>query len=204
MESTTTSWNTDRNRQLVLELSEGKKNALKQIYDEFYQMLFSLSYQYVNDYEEAREAVQNAFVKLWENRDLMKESTNLKNFLYTIVKNNSLNYLKKQEIIMRSNEDLKWMEMHYHYESMMRLGNDEFEFDELRKQVEDAIERLPEQCRLVFKMSRFDDLRNKEIAEKLNVSEKTVEAHITKALKSLRKDLSPYMSIIMAISDIFV
>ncbi|MGQ1787394.1 RNA polymerase sigma-70 factor [Saccharicrinis sp. GN24d3] len=191
-----------KNRRLVIQLKAESKKAFKEIYEEYYEMLLSISIQYVSDREEAKEAVQNAFIKLWENRTTILDNTNLKNFLYTIVKNNSLNYLKKQEFILRSREDLKWMEMHYQYESMSRLGFDSVEFSELKNIIEEAVGHLPGNCRTVFKMSRFEYLMNKEIAQKLQITEKTVEAHLTKALKLLKSDLRPYLSLIFSISNI--
>ena len=193
---------TSNHHQWVKLLKEGRKEAFKEIYEEYHGMLLSLSMHYVEDREEAKEAVQNAFVKLWENRATLLDNTNLKNFLYTIVKNNSINYLKKSEFILRSHENLKWMEMHYAYEAMSRLEFESIEFKELKGVIEEAVDKLPHHSRTVFKMSRFEDIRNKDIAKQLNITEKTVEAHMTKALKQLRKDLQSYLPLIIAISDI--
>ena len=92
--------------------------------------------------------------------------------------------------------------MHYQYESLSRLGDDYLEFDELKDKIDLAIRNLPEHCRVVFEMSRIEDLKNREIAEKLGVTQKTVEAHLTKALKILRNELKDYLPIIAAISKI--
>uniref|UniRef100_UPI0032165AB3 RNA polymerase sigma-70 factor n=1 Tax=uncultured Draconibacterium sp. TaxID=1573823 RepID=UPI0032165AB3 len=184
-------------------LKKGNKSAFEKIYEEYYEMLLYISLQYLSSREDAKEAVQDAFVKLWANKESVKENASLRNFLYTITKNNCLNILKKQEVILRSQEDLKWMEIHYHHEAMNRLGFDFLEFKELKQKIEDAIERLPDHCREVFRLSRFSQLKNKEIAERLEISEKTVESHITKALRLLRKDLKPYLSILLIISDLF-
>jgi len=188
---------------LIKQLKSGSKSAFNSIYHEYYEMLLYVSLQYISDREDAKEAVQEAFVKLWENRATLKETANIRNFLYTIVKNNSLNVLKKQEVILRSHENIRWMEMHYNYEAMTRLGFDSIEFKELKQKVDEAIENLPEHCRVVFKMSRFNQLKNREIAQKLNVSEKTVEAHMTKAMKLLKGELKPYLSLLIIVSDIF-
>lgn len=192
-----------QNTLLIKQLKSGSKSAFNSIYHEYYEMLLYVSLQYVSDREEAKEAVQEAFVKLWENRATLKETANIRNFLYTIVKNNSLNVLKKQEVILRSHENIRWMESHYNYEAMSRLGFDSIEFKELKQKVDEAIENLPEHCRVVFKMSRFNQLKNREIAQKLNVSEKTVEAHMTKAMRLLKGELKPYLSLLIVVSDIF-
>ncbi|MBI9064758.1 MAG: RNA polymerase sigma-70 factor [Marinilabiliaceae bacterium] len=188
---------------LVKQLKSGSKSAFNSIYHEYYEMLLYVSLQYVSDRDDAKEAVQEAFVKLWTNRDTLKETASIRNFLYTIVKNNSLNVLKKREVMLRSHDNIRWMEMHYNYEAMSRLGFDSIEFKELKQKVDQAIENLPEHCRVVFKMSRFHQLKNREIAEKLNVSEKTVEAHMTKSMKLLKGELKPYLSLLFFLSDIF-
>ncbi len=188
---------------IIIRLKKGDKTAFERIYKEYYEMLLYVSRQYISDREDAKEAVQDAFIKLWANRTTIDEKASLRNFLYTITKNNCLNVLKKQEVILRSREDLKWMEMHYQYEAMSRLGFDSIEFKELQQKIEGAINRLPDHCKEVFRLSRFSELKNKEIAQKLNISEKTVESHMTKALKLLKEELKPYLSVILLVSDLF-
>jgi len=188
---------------ILKQLKEGNKAAFEYIYQEYYEMLLYVSLQYISNREDAKEAVQDAFVKLWTNRITIKESANIRNFLYTIVKNNCLNILKKQEVVLRSQENLKWMEMHYQYEAMNRLGFDTLEFKELQQKIEESIDKLPDHCKEVFKLSRFSQLKNKEIAQKLNISEKTVESHMTKAIRLLKDDLKPYLPVVLLISDFF-
>ena len=180
-------------------LSE-ERERLKTLFRDYFQPLCHLSMHYLEDLDEARGVVQDAFVKLWEIRDKLNADSNLRNFLYTLVKNSSLNILKRKQILLKHHEKIKWMEMHYQYESLNRIGDDYLEFSELKEKIDLAIQRLPEHCRIVFQMSRFDDLKNREIAEKLAVTQKTVEAHLTKALKILRNDLKEYLPIIVIIS----
>jgi RNA polymerase sigma-70 factor (ECF subfamily) len=161
-----------------------------------------LSLHYLEDEDEAKEVVQDAFVKLWEIRNDLNLESNLRNFLFTLVKNSCLNTLKRRQILFKHHENIKWMEMHYQYESLVRIGDDYMEFKELRAKIDLAIQHLPEHCRVVFELSRFEELKNREIAEKLGVTQKTVEAHLTKALKILRNDLKDYLPIIAAIAKI--
>jgi RNA polymerase sigma-70 factor (ECF subfamily) len=95
------------------------------------------------------------------------------------------------------------MEMHYQYESLSRMGDDYLEFNELKDKIDLAIKNLPEHCRVIFEMSRFEELKNREIAEKLGVTQKTVEAHLTKALKILRNELKDYLPVIAIVSKMF-
>lgn len=183
-------------------LLAGSKINFRNIFLAYFQPLFHLSHHYLADMDEAKEVVQEAFVKLWEMRENLNKDSNIQNFLFTMVKNNCLNILKRKQMLLKHHEKLKCMEMHYQYESLSRIGNNYLEFDELREKIDLAIKNLPEHCRIVFEMSRFEELKNREIAEKLGVTQKTVEAHLTKALKILRHDLKEYMPILLVITEI--
>lgn len=189
-------------RDQILHFSTVDKNNLRIIFNNYYQPLCHLSQHYLEDEDEAKGVVQEAFVKLWELRQDLNQESNLRNFLFTLVKNNCLNIIKRRQILLKHHEQIRWMEMHYQYESLSRMGDDYLEFDELKEKIDLAIQNLPEHCRVVFEMSRFEDLKNREIAEKLGISQKTVEAHLTKALKILRKDLKDYLPVIAVITKI--
>lgn len=173
--------------------------VFQQVFDEYYEMLLHISMQYLSE-EDAKEAVQEAFLKLWENRKQVKEDANIRNFLFTIVKNNCLNMIKRQQVALKNKAPLMWIEMHYEYEAIAKLDYTNLEFEELKERVENAVERLPGQCKTVFMLSRYRHLKNSEIALELGVTEKTVEAHITKALKILRHDLKDYLPILIALN----
>ncbi len=178
------------------------KNNFKNIFHEYFQPLCHLSKHYLEDEDEAKEVVQDAFVKLWEIRENLNKDSNIRNFLFTLVKNNCLNILKRKQMLLKHHEKIKWIEMHYQYMSLAKMGSDYLEFNELKEKIDLAIKNLPEHCRIVFEMSRFEELKNREIAEKLNITIKTVEAHLTKALKILRNDLKEYLPVILAITKI--
>ncbi|MCU4175348.1 RNA polymerase sigma-70 factor [Carboxylicivirga sp. N1Y90] len=191
------------NSGVITQLQKGSKTAFKLLYDEYYEMLLYVCLQYISNREDAKEVVQDAFIKLWVNRANVNESANIRNFLYTIAKNNCLNILKKQEVVALGTDELLGREIHHQYEAMHRLSFDSIEFKELQEKIDEAIQKLPEHSRVVFKLSRFDHLKNKEIALKLNVTEKTVEAHMTKAIKLLKSELSPYLSLTLFFTDFF-
>lgn len=186
----------------ILQLSNDDRNSFKSIFHEYYQPLWHLSQYYLEDKDEAKEVVQDAFLKLWEIRHDLNPNSNLRNFLFTLVKNNCLNNIKRKQILLKHHEKIRWIEMRYQYDSLARMGDDYLEINELKDKIDVAIQQLPEHCRIIFEMSRFEDLKNREIAEKLNVTQKTVEAHLTKALKILRKELKDYLPIIIVISKI--
>lgn len=176
------------------------KDEFKAIFRLYYQPLCHLSLFYLEDDEEAKGVVQEAFVKLWEVRHELNPGSNLRNFLFTLVKNSSLNILKRRQILLKHHEKIRAMEMHYQYESLSRLQDNYLEFNELRNKIDAAVKKLPEQCRLVFELSRFEELKNSQIADKLGLSPKTVEAHLTKALKILRRELKEYLPLILAVT----
>jgi RNA polymerase sigma-70 factor (ECF subfamily) len=174
----------------------------KTLFKDYFQPLCHLSMHYLEDIDESKGVVQDAFVKLWEVRHGLNPDSNIQNFLFTLVKNSCLNLLKRKQILLKHHEKIKWLEMHYQYESLNRMGDDYLEFNELKIKIESAIRQLPGSCRKVFEMSRFEELKNREIAENLGISQKTVEAHLTKALKILRNQLKDYLTLIVIITEI--
>jgi RNA polymerase sigma-70 factor (ECF subfamily) len=179
-----------------------EKNDFKDIFKMYFKPLFHLSAYYLGNEEESKEVVQDAFIKLWEARSSLHSNSNLGNFLFTLVKNECLNILKRRQVLVKHHEKIRLMELEYQYKSLEKIPDDFIVFNELKEKVDQAIKDLPEPCRIVFEMSRNEELKNREIAGKLGVTQKTVEAHLTKALKLLRKDLKDYLPLVAAIIEI--
>ncbi len=186
----------------VLSLKKGEKKAFEAIYLDFYDMLFHLALGYIGDREVSLELVQDAFMKLWEQREELRDQTNIRNYLYTITKNSCLNHLRQKEIILRNNRDYLIPELRYQQEALQSLGDTYSDVESLMEKVDNAIEKLPEAIRITFKLNRFESLTYVQIAEKLEVSPKTVEARISKALKILHKELKEYMPIVQLLFTI--
>jgi RNA polymerase sigma-70 factor (ECF subfamily) len=184
-------------------LREGNKAEFEKIHIEFFDVLFALGLQYTSDKSTAEGIVQDTFLKLWEVREGLLPQTNVRNFLYTLTKNLCLNHLRDQKTVWKHLNQLKYYECEYAIESLNRIGEDYSEFKELSEKVDQAIEKLPDELKVVFKMSRLEELKYREIAEKLKISEKTVEARMTKALKFLRKELKDYMPVVYMITNLF-
>ena len=182
---------------------KGEKPAFEEIYNDFFGVIYHLSLHYLHDAKVSEEIVQDSFMKLWEIHETLNDRFNIRNFLYTITKNNCLNYLRNQKIALRHQENIKYLEMQFNYEALEKLGN-YIEFEELRNKVSCAIESLPADLKETFKLSRFEELHYKEIADKQSISVKTVEARMTKALRILRLELKDYVSIICLISSLLV
>jgi len=184
-------------------LKRGDKSEYEKIYHDFSGVLFSLSCQYINDQMVAEEIVQETFLKLWEVKEALLPGTNIRNFLYTIAKNHCLNHLRDQQTAWKHLSRIQALEYQYAIESLNRMGDTYTEFEELQKRVNEAIAALPNDLREVFTLNRFEELRYKDIAQKLGVSEKTVEARMSKALRILRAELKDYLPLLYMISNLF-
>jgi RNA polymerase sigma-70 factor (ECF subfamily) len=182
-------------------LRKGDKKAYEAVYDEFFGVLYHLCLNYLHDEKVAEELVQDTFMKLWEIRETLNDQINIRNFLYTITKNNCLNYLRNQKISLKHQENMKYLEMQFNYEALERLGN-YLQFEELRNKIDEAISKLPAEVIETFKLSRFEELSYREIAEQQGISIKTVEARISKALRILRVELRDYLPMVYLISKI--
>lgn len=182
-------------------LRKGEKKAFEAIYNDFFGVLYYLCLQYLHDEKVSEEIVQDTFLKLWEMRETLNDQINLRNFLYTITKNNCLNYLRNQKISLKHQENMKYLEMQFNYEALEKLG-DYLQFEELRSKIDDAILKLPTEVIETFKLSRFEELSYKEIADQQTISIKTVEARISRALRILRVELKEYLPLLYLISRI--
>ena len=142
----------------------------------------------------SRDIVQGVFIRLWEMKDQLDTERSIKPYLFKSVLNRSLNYIRDQKKIIHSELPGSENQLTDYLDSSSFL-----EESELSQRISEAISNLPEKCRNIFTMSRFEDLSYKEIADKLGVSVKAVEAQMTRALKLLRNDLIDYLIIILAL-----
>ncbi|MDO8928393.1 MAG: RNA polymerase sigma-70 factor [Bacteroidota bacterium] len=182
-------------------LRKGDKKAYEAVYNEFFGVLYHLCLNYLHDEKVAEEMVQDTFMKLWEIRETLNDQINIRNFLYTITKNNCLNHLRNQKISLKHQENMKYLEMQFNYEALEKLGN-YLQFEELRNKIDEAISKLPAEVIETFKLSRFEELSYREIAEQQGISIKTVEARISKALRILRVELRDYLPMVYLLSRI--
>lgn len=143
-------------------------------------MLVAYAHRYLRSEEDAREAVQDVFLGVWNNRGHLQLDEGLRSYLFTATRNKALNYLEKRRI------EAVPLEAVYQQESRNPGVEEQLQADELQAVIYDEVNRLPERCREVFLLSRSEGLSYKEIAERLSLSEKTVENQISIALKRLR------------------
>lgn len=167
-------------------------NLIETLFREHYEGLSRYAFSILKDQEEAEDVVQKLFVKLWEKRKEVEIWKDVRAYLYRSTYNASLNELKR-------------VKRHTMYETADKEVGFESDNDsstllmtsELEAKIENVLQTLPTKCGEVFRMSRFNEYSYKEIAEKLDISVKTVENHMGKALKLMRVELEEYLPAII-------
>lgn len=175
--------NRRNNSQLVIALKQGDKRAFKVIYNTNKKALIAFINSYTKNQPETKDIVQDAFIKLWTARNTLDENKSIVNFLYTTAYNGFIDTCRKHK---REQTMLDgWL-----YKRLVLLANED-EDVKLRKtiRVKIAIEKLPPKCKEIFILSKFEQLKYSEIADKLNISIKTVENQMGKAFSTLRKEV---------------
>ena len=178
--------------QFVSALREGDEVVFESVFKDYYSRLCNYAHGFIDDVDEAEEMVQNTFFTLWENRDRIDIQTSVKSYLYRAVHNNCLNRLKHVKV----KKSYSQYQQH-HADTMFDNASQQLLSKELQQQITEAINAMPPQCRTVFELSRFENLTYAEIASQLNISIKTVDKHMVKALKLLRERLKDYLPMLL-------
>lgn len=173
---------------LLRRLKEGSEDAYEVLFKEFYVRLTIHAKKFVEDTEVAKEIVQDLFVSIYEKREKLNINTSLSSYLYRAVRNRSINYINSQKQKDKYGQYLK-----HTADSSENSVENIIGRSELESALFLAISELPTKCRMIFKLNRFDGLSNSEIADQLDLSKRTVETQISKALKILRTKLQPFL-----------
>lgn len=157
------------------------------LFHRYYVVVMRFIWKLLKDRESAEDVAQNIFLKIWQGRNCLDSKRSIKSLLFTMAKNESINILKSAKALT--------VRLEAEAESLNISGGgyraDEIlDAVELDRQVAKCVESLPPQCKTVFLMSRYRNMSNDEIAKYLNLSKRTVESHISRALKELRKSLN--------------
>lgn len=171
-------------KQLLENLQQGDKKSFSFIFSKYYKDLVHFAFTFTKDTETAEEIVQDVFVKFWENRHFIHISLSLKSYLLKATQNKCLDWLKRQKIKEHYKEVAPYITL------LSENNTDQYILlSELQANLDKALNSLPEDVAEAFRLSRFADLKYNEIAEKQNVSVRTVEVRISKALQLLREAL---------------
>ncbi len=175
-----------RDEELILAISKGDEKAFRTIYDAHYKLLLGVGMNLNKDIDVAKEVVQEVFYQLWKNRETVSSAISIRNYLKRAVINRSINHLKYNSRFV-GDESLD------RSESSSISPDVELETSELSEVIEKAVNNLPEKSRIIFILKRYEGLSLKEISDKLEISPKTVENQITRALKMLKTEIEPYL-----------
>ena len=177
--------NLQEEKKLFIKIKRGDERAFEEIFHRYYQNLCGYASKILQDEMAAEEIVQDLFVKIWEKRENLDVKTSPKNYLVRSVKNHCLNYIKHTKIKRQ------------HVKHIMSQESEEIQEEnyieiDLIQKIEESIKSLPQKRQEIFRLSREEGLKYREIAEKLNVSIKTVETQMGLAIKTLREKLKNY------------
>lgn len=165
-----------------------KYNTFTILYEQQYERLFRFALHFVSDYEDCEDILADVFVTIWENWDSLKTIDNLNSYLYTSVKNRCLKFLNKQNRFEEYVEDL-----HIHLHLDENTPEVLLHTNEIKTMIENALNQLPERCKLIFLMIKEENLKYKEVADILGISEKTVQAQQIIAKKKMVELLKKYL-----------
>lgn len=182
-------------KEIILQLKRGEEIAYRHLFDNHYQVLCKIANEFLKDDFLSETIVGDVIFHLWEKREELNIQTSLRGYLVRSVRNRCINYLQ-QEYVRKETNDLPSDDTllsagihsvsdHYPLASLLEK--------ELENEIVKSIENLPEECRTVFEMSRFENLKYLEIADKLGISVNTVKYHIKNALAKLTHDLNKYL-----------
>ncbi len=185
--------------QLLTGLKRKDLKAYETLFHKYHGRLVLFAKKFTGDLELAKDIVQEAFLTLWEKSETLSIKDSPKSYLYQAVRNKSLNQLRhlqikdsaKDEIISNiiESERLIYSDFNDPFYSLLEM--------EMEQKMEQAINNLPDKCREIFLLRSKENLKNKEVAEKMGISVKMVEKYISKSLRILRTELAEYISIVL-------
>jgi len=163
-------------------------HAFEELFKKYFTPMMAFSRRILGDEDDAREVVHQVFINLWEKRNEIDLSTSLKSYLLTAVNNRSLNVIRDRKKF--SSEEVPEIAGEWDVSAQI-------ESMELEEKIREALDSLPDRCRKIFELNRFDGLKYAEIAKQLDISVKTVENQVSKALRILREQLGKYLTILL-------
>ncbi|MGN8070680.1 RNA polymerase sigma-70 factor [Mucilaginibacter sp. SG564] len=179
------------NKETTADLINKHEAVFEQLFKKHFRELHAYAFTLLKDWDVAEEIVQSLFLKLWEKSEWAHIQTSIKSYLYKSVYHDCLNYIRRQKVQLK-----------YQTSTAYAMKNDtddaagKLKMSELEHHLNNALGKLPEKCRAIFQLSRFQELKYQEIANQLDISIKTVETHMGKALRILRKEMKEFLPLI--------
>lgn len=180
-------------KQLLELIGEGDRKGFKELFNRYWESLFAAAIHRLQSEEVAKDVLQELFTELWEKRTTLQIRSNVGGYLFTALKHRIINKIKAET----TREKYEKMTIRF-YEINELATEHQFSKHYLQEEMEKKVDQLPERCREVFELSRMEQLSHKEIGEQLNISPKTVENHIGRALKVLRPYLKRVVAVLLA------
>jgi RNA polymerase sigma-70 factor (ECF subfamily) len=175
--------------------------AFETLFKKYYKSLCIYAEYYVGESEMAKEIVSDFFLKIWENRSNIQINSSVKNYCYTSIQNQSLKYLEHLKVLKKYREYAEGRLKHIQFVESITgdypLAN--LISKEIVEEIETSINNLPEKCKEIFMLSRFEDMSYEDIATKLTISINTVRTQMSRALEKLRISLSEYLPLVIFI-----
>lgn len=178
--------------EILSRIKKDDQQAFDMLYKHFFTMLCMFSYRYVKKTDIAEEIVQDVFFHIWDKRSSFELTTSFKSYLYKAVHNNSLKHLRHQKIVLAYEQSTSFSG------SEKVTGQNYLEEWEVYQILHRVVDELPDRTREIFQLNRFNGLKYQQIADKLEISVKTVEAHMSSVLKILRIRLKDYGTFMIA------
>lgn len=166
---------------------QDREKAIDWLFRKYYSYLCKVVFKIIPDTNLVEDLVQEVFYEVWKKKNQIQVNTSIKAYLRRAAVNRSLNYIRDQKIKFEQEDKVPFLE------SKEASIAQKIEAEDLKVLIDRFIDALPERCRIVFVLSRFEDMSYKEIAGELDISVKTVENQVSKALKHLRRALGPYV-----------
>jgi len=184
--------------QLIEGLKSDDEIAFKMIYNKYFSRLYYFILEFMPIDDLAENIVQDTFFTLWNKRHELDDNTRIDAYLFTVAKNNCLYRLRDHRYRQRlfDSGGFRETELEMNAEILGSIDSNSYTFDEIERIIKETLDELPPQCKRVFMLSRFEERKNKEIAEELNISVKVVEKHMTKALRIFREALKDYLPLV--------
>lgn len=187
--------------QLIEKIKSGDDVAFKVLYNKYYPRLYYFIYEFIRMDDIAENIVHDTFITFWQKRNTLKSDLNISSYLYSIAKNNCLYRLRDQRYRQKlfASGSLDNKELSQNLKALDSIDTSTLIFHEIEQIIEKTLEGLSPQSKKVFMLSRFEGMKNREIAEELNITTKAVEGHITKSLKIFKTALKDYLPLVMYI-----